>query len=375
MKRICILTTGGTIAMREDPAAGGLVPAVSGADLAASAPGLADWAGIAVEEVSNIPSEWMTPARMMDIARRIDGRADAFDGFVVTHGTDTMEETAFLLDTVLRTEKPVVLTGAMRGASELSADGPANLLAAVKTAASDGAAGMGVLVVMGDAVHAARDVEKMHATRPDAFASPQWGPVGAVYGTGVVWGRRPLRRSRVHPEALAGPVWIVKCAAGEGGGLIRAAPARRSPASLWKASAAEMSRKTPPPPSAKRPPRALRQCSFPAPPRGASSGNTHMTEGRPPSKRRGSSSGAASPGRKRGSSSWPPSARASPGTPCAPFSGTEKFLTGRLTEPAFPGILSKYHSYRTEYTGRKAQAIHPSGEVSEWLKVHDWKSC
>ena len=228
MKRICILTTGGTIAMREDPAAGGLVPAVSGADLAASAPGLADWADIAVEEVSNIPSEWMTPARMMDIARRIDGRADAFDGFVVTHGTDTMEETAFLLDTVLHTEKPVVLTGAMRGASELSADGPANLLAAVKTAASDGAAGMGVLVVMGDAVHAARDVEKMHATRPDAFASPQWGPVGAVYGSGVVWGRRPLRRARIHPETLAGPVWIVKCAAGEGGGLIRAAARAKS---------------------------------------------------------------------------------------------------------------------------------------------------
>lgn len=223
MKRICILTTGGTIAMREDAAAGGLVPAVSGADLAASAPGLTDWADVTVEEVSNIPSEFMTPARMMALARRIDARADNFDGFVVTHGTDTMEETAFLLDTVLRTEKPVVLTGAMRGASDLSADGPANLLAAVKTAASDGAAGMGVLVVMGDAVHAARDVEKMHATRPDAFVSPQWGPVGTVYGAGVVWGRRPIRRGRIHPETLAGPVWIVKCAAGEGGGLLRAA--------------------------------------------------------------------------------------------------------------------------------------------------------
>ena len=223
MKHIVILTTGGTIAMKEDREAGGLVPAVSGEDLAASAPGIAELADITVADVSNIPSEFMTPERMMAIARAIDGRADDADGFVVTHGTDTMEETAFLLETVLRTEKPVVLTGAMRGASDLSADGPANLLDAVKTAVSPGAAGQGVLVVMGGRIHAARDVEKMHATLPEAFQSPQWGPVGTVYGDSAVWGRRVLRRPRIHPERLIGPVWLVKCAAGTEADIFEAA--------------------------------------------------------------------------------------------------------------------------------------------------------
>ncbi len=223
MKKICIITTGGTIAMKEDRAAGGLVPAVSGADLAASARGITDWADIAVKEFSNIPSEFMTPERMMDLARAIDGMAKEADGFVVTHGTDTMEETAFLLETVLHTEKPVVLTGAMRGASDLSADGPANLLDAVKTAVSPGAAGKGVLVVMGGRVHAARYVEKMHATLPEAFRSPQWGPAGTVYADRVVWAGAPERKARLHPARLAPHVWLVKCAAGTEADIFHAA--------------------------------------------------------------------------------------------------------------------------------------------------------
>lgn len=225
MKKICIITTGGTIAMREDREAGGLVPAVSGEELAASAPGLTDWADIEVREFSNIPSEFMTPEIMLRLAHTIDSLADEADGFVVTHGTDTMEETAFLLDTVLRTEKPVVLTGAMRGASDLSADGPANLLGAVKTAADPGAEGMGVLVVMGDRIHAAQDVEKEHATLPEAFRSVEWGPVGTVCSDRICWGRRPIRRQRIHPDALAGRVWLIKCGAGTEEDIFQAAAA------------------------------------------------------------------------------------------------------------------------------------------------------
>ena len=221
MKRIAILTTGGTIAMKSGAA--GLNPAVSGSELTASVPSLSDWAEVFAVEVSNIPSEFMTPDGMLALARRIDTMAGEADGFVVTHGTDTMEETAFFLDVVLRTEKPVVLTGAMRGASALSADGPANLEDAVRIAADDGAAGMGVLVAMGGRIHAARDVEKMHATLPEAFQSPQWGPLGTVYSDRITWGRRPMPQKKVHPEHLPDDVWLVKCAAGTGDGILRAA--------------------------------------------------------------------------------------------------------------------------------------------------------
>ena len=123
-KHIIVITTGGTIAMKKDPETGGLVPAVSGEDLAAAVPGLSDWADVSVVEFSNVPSGWMSAEKMFDLSHLIDKLSEEgkADGFVVTHGTDTLEETAFFLDMSLKTEKPVCVTGAMRGASELSAD-------------------------------------------------------------------------------------------------------------------------------------------------------------------------------------------------------------------------------------------------------------
>lgn len=222
---ITIITTGGTIAMKEDPNTGALVPAVSGEDLAATVPSLPRWARIEVKEFSNIPSEFMTVEQMRDLGRCIDETAahGETDGIVVTHGTDTMEETAFYLENTLRTEKPVVLTGAMRGASDLSADGPANILAAVRTAADPGAQGQGVLVVMNDTIHAAWDVTKAHSMRLDTFQSREWGPIGEVYPTHIVFGRRAYRRERIHGEDIARHVWLIKCAAGIEGDILRAA--------------------------------------------------------------------------------------------------------------------------------------------------------
>ncbi|MDY2664247.1 MAG: asparaginase domain-containing protein, partial [Dialister sp.] len=106
-KHIIVITTGGTIAMKTDPMTGGLVPAVSGEDLAAAVPGLSSWADVDVVEFSNVPSGWMDTEKMLSLARTIDGLADKADGFVVTHGTDSLEETAFFLDMTLHTEKPV----------------------------------------------------------------------------------------------------------------------------------------------------------------------------------------------------------------------------------------------------------------------------
>lgn len=123
-KHVIVITTGGTIAMKMDPVTGGLVPAISGEDLAAAVPGLSSWADVDVVEFSNVPSGWMDTEKMLALSHTIDALADKADVFVVTHGTDSLEETAFFLDMTLHTEKPVCVTGAMRGASELSADGP-----------------------------------------------------------------------------------------------------------------------------------------------------------------------------------------------------------------------------------------------------------
>ena len=109
MKKILVITTGGTIAMKKDRETGGLMPAVSGKDLAAAVPGLAHYADLDVLEFSNKPSGWMTAADMFELSKLIDRLADTdqADGFVITHGTDTLEETAFFLEAVLKTEKPV----------------------------------------------------------------------------------------------------------------------------------------------------------------------------------------------------------------------------------------------------------------------------
>ena len=229
-KHILIITTGGTIAMKPDSVTGGLMPAVSGEDLAASVTGLAEAADISVKEFSNIPSEYMTPEKMLALSRFADEAAkdDAIDGIVITHGTDTLEETAFFLDVTLHTDKPVVITGAMRGAAALSADGPANILDAVKTAASDGAKGMGVLAVLNDHVHAAWDVEKTHTTCTDTFQSLQWGPVGTVYSDRVDFGRRTISHGKLHPEDIARDVWLIKCGAGTDGTLCRLAAGHKA---------------------------------------------------------------------------------------------------------------------------------------------------
>jgi L-asparaginase len=152
------------------------------------------------------------------------------DGVVITHGTDTMEETAYFLQLTLKTEKPVVLTGAMRPATALSADGPMNLLEAVQLAADREARGLGVLVVMDDEIHSARDVEKVHTASLAALASPPFGPLGIFAGGRPRLYRAPLRRhTAASPLFLPEPslplprVDILYTHADEDGALVEAA--------------------------------------------------------------------------------------------------------------------------------------------------------
>ncbi len=223
MKKIIVITTGGTIAMKKDEASGGLVPAVSGEDLAAAVPGLASVADVEVVEFSNIPSGWMDAERMCKLSALIDSLSYKADGFVVTHGTDSLEETAFFLDMTLETEKPVCVTGAMRGASELSADGPENILSAVRVAAHDQSRGMGVLVCLQDRIYAAYDVTKFHTTNPDTFRDLHYGPLGTVYSKEIIYGRRPMGHKRYHPDHIEPNVWMITCWSGMEGDIIAAA--------------------------------------------------------------------------------------------------------------------------------------------------------
>lgn len=216
MKKVVVITTGGTIAMKYDPLTKGLVPAVSGDDLIEAVPALAEVAEVEVVEFSNVPSGHITPAMMFDLAKLADNYAanDDVAGIVITHGTDTQEETVYLMSLVLETTKPVCITGAMRGASEMGPDGPANILAAVQVAACKEAAGRGAMLVFNDEIHAAAEVTKTHSTSCSTFASPGWGPIGHVYFDRVVFRRQPENLQKIATQKIVENVYLIKAVAG-----------------------------------------------------------------------------------------------------------------------------------------------------------------
>ncbi|MFN2563822.1 MAG: asparaginase [Gemmatimonadaceae bacterium] len=209
---IVIVFTGGTISMRHDSALGGAVPALAGRDILAAARGVEAVADVEVDDFGAYPGPHMSVARMWALRERVLAHLDRsdVDGVVITHGTDTLEESAYLIARSSITEKPIVFTGAMRAASDLGWDGPANLIAAVRTAASAEAYAQGVLVVMGERIFAGSDVTKTHTHMLDAFDSPGLGPLGVVDDGRVVFRREtPAARTVVIAERLAEPVDIV----------------------------------------------------------------------------------------------------------------------------------------------------------------------
>ncbi|AGP36654.1 asparaginase [Sorangium cellulosum] len=224
MPRLHLVTTGGTIASRVDPQTGAAVPAVRAEELVAGVPALGRVAEIAVTELC-LESSWnLGPDRIAEVARA--ARALQADpevaGVVVTHGTDTLEETAFGLDLLLDGDTPVVLTGAMRDASTAGADGPRNLVSAARVAVAPAARGLGVLVAMNDEIHAARWVMKTHTTAFGTFASPGAGPLGAVDGEGVRVFARPARTPQLPLASPEPRVYLVKVASGMDDLLLRA---------------------------------------------------------------------------------------------------------------------------------------------------------
>jgi L-asparaginase len=201
LPRCVVIATGGTVAMRPDPRSGAPVPALSGEELVAGVPQLAGLARVDVRSVFNVPSVEMGPARWWALRQAVLAALADEDvcGVVVTHGTDLLEETAWFLALTLPAERPVVLTGAMRHASESQFDGPRNLLDAVRVAVSPSARGMGVLAVMDGEVYGAREAEKSHTTETSAFRRGPGFELGAIGSDGPAFWRKPRPHPRIEP--------------------------------------------------------------------------------------------------------------------------------------------------------------------------------
>lgn len=190
LPKIKVLATGGTIAGAQTTQAdaGYKSGTFSVNDLIKAVPQLGSIAEMSGEQVANIGSQTMNHEVWLKLAARINEvlKSDDVDGVVITHGTDTMEETGYFLSLVVKSDKPVVLVGSMRPATAIGADGPINLYNAVALASSPEAGGRGPLVLLNDTIHYAREVQKMHTTRLDAFVSPNRGIAGMM-NTGKIF--------------------------------------------------------------------------------------------------------------------------------------------------------------------------------------------
>ena len=223
MKKILFLFTGGTISMKIDPDLGVAVPVLSGEKILSFVPGLDQLCLLEILDFSRLPGPHMTPARMFDLSEVLNrqlARHD-IDGIVITHGTDTLEETAFLLDLRLQIPKPVAVVGAMRNSSELGWDGPGNLKAAVRVVLEPQSARHGVIVVMSEQILAASEATKTHTEAFNAFQSPNFGPLGIVEKDRILWMRQPVQRQTLLSDRIETEVDLLKVVAGFDDSLIQ----------------------------------------------------------------------------------------------------------------------------------------------------------
>ena len=210
-KKILVLHTGGTISMQADDS-GAVVTSQDNPMNHVSNP----LEGVEVHTLDffNLPSPHIKPKHMLALYQKIKEEADHYDGFVITHGTDTLEETAYFLDTMEVPHKPIVLTGAMRSSNELGSDGVYNYLSALRVASDDKAADKGVLVVMNDEIHAAKYVTKTHTTNVSTFQTPTHGPLGLIMKHEILYFKTAEPRVRFDLDKIQGLVPIIPVYAG-----------------------------------------------------------------------------------------------------------------------------------------------------------------
>lgn len=207
MKKILVLHTGGTISMQADQDG-----AVESSPINPMTQVTSPLENIEVVSVDflNLPSPHIQIDHMMMIYKKIREEASHFDGFVITHGTDTLEETAYFLDTMSIPQMPIVMTGAMRSSNELGSDGIYNYKTALRVAADEKSADKGVLVVMNDEIHAAKYVTKTHTTNVSTFQTPTHGPLGLVTKREILFFKAADKRVRFDLQAINGVVPIIK---------------------------------------------------------------------------------------------------------------------------------------------------------------------
>lgn len=222
LSRVTVLSLGGTISSTKG-AGPGVAPTLSGEELVEMVPDISDVAEVEVAQLRKVAGSELTLEDVVPLAHEAEARADGgAAGIVVTQGTDSMEETAFALDLLVGRETPVVVTGAMRDPTLPGDDGPANLLGAVRVAASEEARGLGAIVVMNDEIHAARFVRKGHTQNPAAFSSAPVGPIGYLYEGRPRVVVRPVGRRYIEllPDTGHRPVALYKVSFGDDGRLL-----------------------------------------------------------------------------------------------------------------------------------------------------------
>lgn len=216
MKKVAVVFNGGTITMKVDPRIKAAVPTLTGEEIMAMVTDIESYAQIESYTFSNLPGPHMTPETMLELSKYIQNLLSREDisGVVITHGTDTLEETAYFLDLTLKSQKPVVVTGSMRNSSELGYDGPANLAASICTIISDESRNRGVMVCFNDELYCASEVTKANSMSLDAFQSPNFGPIGIVDNNQVLFYRDSIKKQHIDVKELETRVDLIKCTAG-----------------------------------------------------------------------------------------------------------------------------------------------------------------
>lgn len=213
-KKVLVIHTGGTISMSEDSTTGSVRPTEHN-PLSEKTNELRTLADVIVEEPFHLPSPHITPVEMYTLKEIIDQyKTQNISGVVITHGTDTLEETAYFLDLTVKASVPIVVTGAMRSSNEIGADGLYNLISSIRVASCEEARDKGVLVVLNDEIHTAENVTKTHTSNVSTFQSPQYGPIGIVTKRGVFFHHLPTNREYYDINDVSKRVALIKAHAG-----------------------------------------------------------------------------------------------------------------------------------------------------------------